>query len=1014
MSLPKFSVDNHVLLNIVLVTLLSLGAISLGRLPREQFAEVPFYWVNVAVPYPGASAADIERAVTVPIEREMQGIDSLKGIQSVTSDGLSVVRVEFDDGITVDKFERLFQDVNTRVSRVALPDGALDATIADFSSNDFLPVIDVVISGTASRQTMEDAARTYRDAILELKGVSGAELRGSWKREILIDADRAKLDGLNLPLSELVRAVQAKNVSVPGGTLDTETREYKLRTAGELTDTADFGRVIIRRGAAGSVVRVDDVADVSLGFNDSAPAVRIDGRDAISIPVTKVPRADATSIVAGVRRIIDDPAMKLPDGLRVDLVNDSTYQIRDSISVLVLNAIEGLFLLTAILLFFIGMRNALMTALGIPVTFAVTFLILESLGETLNSNTLFALVLVLGMVVDHAIVLTENALRLRQGGMSLRDSAIAGTEEVLWPIVSSALTTMAAFLPLMLIPGTIGKFLRVIPVVVTVALAVSTIESIVFIPSHLAHWPHGKKRGRGNDPFDRLRGPFRNLLAVLYRHRALTVLSFFAVATLLFSTLAFVKVDLFATDDYSLYEIDIRMPPGANRAETGRVVAEYEARLLSLVGNGETLHVIATVGDGSAERATITVDLAEQSEGRKRPIQAILEEAREMTRDIAGPESVAFSKAQSGPPVSAPVGFRVRGDDFAALAAAIGGIRERLAAYPQVYNAEDTLEASSPQLRIKINEERAAAYGLSVASIGAFIRGIYDGYDAGSVFVDNRETDITVRYALPEGVSPLEYLMTLKFPTPSQTFVPFSAVCSVETEDALAAIKRVDGKREASISAEIANKRAVPDINRDVETWFREEFEPVHPGTVLVTGGEFSEFADLLVQILRVFLLGLFLIYAILGAQFKSYTQPFLILLSIPMAFAGIMLFLAISGTPFSTTVLYAGVALAGIAVNDTIVLIDFINGDRARGKSVEESVLDAATTRLRPIALTSVTTIAGLLPTAVGLGGYSAVWSPMASTIIFGLLFSTLTAVTVVPAFYGLLFDRKREIAGK
>jgi len=1008
--LPKFSVDNHVLLNILLVTLLSLGAVSLGRLPREQFAEVPFYWVNIVVPYPGASATDIERSVTIPIEREMQGIDSLKRIQSVSSDGVSTVRVEFDDGIAKDKFERLYQEVNTRYSRVTLPDGALDPTIADFSSNDFLPVIEVVLSGSVSRDTLENTAKAFQDAILELNGVSGAELRGSMDRRIVVEADRSKMDSLNLPIAEIVRTIQGKNVSVPGGVLATETRDFTLRTVGELSDAAEFSRVIIRRGANGGIVHVGDVAQVTPGYDDSSATVRMDGQEAIRVQVTKVPRGDAASIVKKIGKIIENPPIAIPEGLTINLVNDSTVQIRDSISVLVLNALEGLLLLTVILFFFIGLRNALMTALGIPVTFAITFLILEGLGETLNSNTLFGLVLVLGMIVDHAIVLTENALRLRQEGMPLREAAIRGTEEVMGPIIASSLTTIAAFLPLMLIPGTIGKFLKVIPLVVTISLAVSTVESIIFIPSHLAHWPGGQRLPREGDFFDRVRGPFRAFLERLYRFRLIAVTGFFAFAILLFSTLAFVKVDLFATEDYSLYNIEVEMPTGANRNETERVLREFESRLIPSIGNGEVVHVIATVADGAPNRGTIVVDVTERSEGRKRSIQTIMDEARNQTRDIPGAETVTFSKAQSGPPVSAPVGFRVRGNDFGALQEAITGIRERLAAYPQVYDVRDTLEKSAPELKIRINEERAASYGLSVATIGSFIRGIYDGYGAGSIFVNNVETDITVRYALPADISPLEYLMTLKIPTPSGASVPFSAVCSVANEEGIGAVKRVDGKREVSLSAEIGNKRAVPAINDDIEAWYRDEFAPSHPGTVLVTGGEFSEFADLLIQILRVFLLGLFLIYAILGAQFKSYTQPFLILLSIPMAFAGVMLFLAVSGTPFSTTVLYAGVALAGIAVNDTIVLIDFINGDRLRGKTVKEAVIDAAVTRLRPITLTSVTTIAGLLPTAVGLGGYSAVWSPMASTIIFGLVFSTVTSVTVVPTFYGLLFDKRQK----
>ncbi len=1006
MSLPKFSVDNHVLLNILLVTLISLGLISLVRLPQEQFSEVPFYWVNIAVPYPGASADDIERSVTRKIEQEMQGLDSLKRISSVTGEGLSVVRVEFDDGINQNKFERLFQDVSTRFSRVSLPDGTLQASISDFSSNDFLPVIQLALTGDVSYETLDGAVPLLRDRILEIPDVSSVDAVGRYDRKIVIDADRDKLETLGVALSDVVRAVQQKNVSVPGGSLETGTREYLLRTVGDLRGVSDFDRVIVRRsGQNGAILHVGELAAVRDVFEADSGEVRFNGKNAILLEVTKVPRGNAIGITGGIEALLTDSSIVLPEGVTVTTLNDSTVQIRDSISVLVTNAVQGLFLLVAILFFFVGLRNALMTALGIPVTFAITFVILELLGETLNSNTLFGLVLVLGMIVDHAIVLTENALRLRQDGLDSRTAAIQGAEEVMWPIVASALTTMAAFMPLMILPGTIGKFLRVIPLVVTVALGVSTIESIIFIPSHLVHWP-GKGRALKDDVFSRIKPAFARIVSVLYDRRGATVGGFFAVALLIFSTLAFVRVDLFSAEDFSLFYIEIEMPNGANRAETSRIVREYENRLLPLVGNGEVTNIVSTIGAASGNAAEILVDLEELKDGRKRSITAVLDDAKKLTQDIPGTENVLFRKAQSGPPTSSPVGFRLRGDDYAALERASAGIQEKLASYPELFNIEDTLESGTPELRIKINEERAAAYGLSVSAVGGFIRGVRDGIPAGSIFVNNEEIDVIVRYDGADASASIASLQELRMPTPSGKLIPFSAVCTIELAEGLASIKRVDGKREVSVSAEARDKKGVPSINQEIERWFRQEFAPENPGVELVTGGEFSEFADLLLQILRVFLLGVFLIYAILGAQFKSYTQPFIILLSIPMAFAGVFLFLAVSGTPFSTTVLYAAVALAGISVNDTIVLIDFINIDRAKGMPVREAVIDAASLRLRPILLTSLTTIAGLLPTAIGIGGYSAVWSPMASTIVFGLVFSTVTAVTVIPAMYGILYD--------
>lgn len=1016
MNLPKFSTENTVLLSIVLVTVLVLGGFSIARMPQEQFSEVPFFWVNVVVPYPGASASDIEQSVTVKIEREMQGLKSLKQIQSVTSDGLSLVRVEFDDGISNDEFDRLFQDVRTRLGKVSLPDGTLQAQADDFSSNDFLPVIEVVVSGSVPYEDLGSQARVLRDRILAIKDVSSVDLIGDRDRRIVIDADRARLEALGIPIAELVRAVQQKNVTVPGGTLETPSREYLLRTVGSLRGLGEFENVIVRRtDAQGSLVRVGDLARVYEDYDGGGETSRFNGQGAVVLRIGKVPRGDSIGVIDRVKAIVAEASGDLPPGVELSLVNDSTVQIRDSIDVLLSNAVQGLILLSLILLVFLGVRNALMTALGIPVTFAITFLVLEALGETINSNTLFGLVLVLGLIVDHAIVITENTYRLRGLGLSKRQAAIEGTGQVAWPIVASSLTTVAAFLPLMILPGTIGKFLRVIPLVVSVALVASTIEAILFIPAHMVEWPGGDLLRTKPDLFSRVRPGFERLVRALYRRRLFVALGFAAVAGGIFATIPFIRQDLFSAEDFTLFYIDIDLPAGSNRDKTEAVVRRFEERIGPLRGNGEVSNVISSVGfrsGGSGGTSAgnvgqLVVDLTEVKEGRTRPIAVIMDEVKALCDDIPGPEKVIYRKAASGPPVSPPVGFRIRGDEYEALIETADGLRARLSGYPELLNIEDTLQTGTPELRVRINEERAAFYGISVASAGAFIRGSYDGFPAGSVFFGNEELDIVVRYAGTGGEDSIARLLELKLPTPDGRLVPFSALAELEDGAALAAIKRVDGKREVGVTAEAYTKDGVRGINADIKAWFASEVRPRHPGLELVVGGEFAELANLLVQILRVFLLGIFLIYAVLGAQFKSFTQPFLILLSVPMAFAGVVLYLVLSGTPFSTTVLYAGVALAGIAVNDSIVLIDFINELRKKGASVADAVAEAASTRLRPVLLTSVTTIGGLLPTALGLGGYSVVWSPMASTIIFGLAFSTVTALTVVPALYGLLFDR-------
>ncbi len=338
-------------------------------------------------------------------------------------------------------------------------------------------------------------------------------------------------------------------------------------------------------------------------------------------------------------------------------------------------------------------------------------------------------------------------------------------------------------------------------------------------------------------------------------------------------------------------------------------------------------------------------------------------------------------------------------------------IRERLDDYPELYNITDTVEGGTPELRIRVDEARAARYGLDIRTVGSYIRSSFDGVTATTIFRENEEIDVLVRFA--EGnIDSAARLRQIKIPSRSGGQVPFGSVATIEQSTGVAGITRIDGTREVTIEAEAYSEDRVRMINGEIESFFNGELSASYPGVRLLVGGEFAEFGRLLVQILRIFLIGVFLIYLILGAQFKSYSQPFLILFSVPFAFTGVILYLVLSGTPFSTTVLYAGVALAGIAVNDSIVLVSFINELREKNYRISDAVLEAAEMRLRPIILTTLTTIGGLLPTAIGIGGRSVVWGPMASTIVFGLVFSTLTALLFIPCLYGLFTDLR--LAGR
>lgn len=1015
MSVGSFSVRNPVLINILMVTLLVLGIFSVVRLPKEQFSEVPFFWANIIVPYPGVSAEDVEETVTVPIENQYRDIDNLKRIQSVTSEGLAAVRIEFDDGISERQFDQLFQEVQSRFSKVNLPEGTLQAEIDDFSAADFLPVIEVILSGTVEYDTLNAQAEQLEERLENVPDVSNIEVVGSRDSQILIQADAQKLEALGIPLDSVINAISQSNTTVPGGMLRTPNREYLLRTVGKLQEAEEFGQLIVRTTRSGSV-QLNDVATVREIYDSAGTRARFNGTQSINFKISKISGGDSLTVTGGVKEVVDQFQQELPTGMGITVFNDSTVQIKNSINTLLNNFLFGFLLLIFILFLFIGFRNALITAIGIPVTFAITFLLLEYMGESLNTNTLFGLVLVLGLIVDHAIVIIENSYRLQQEGLSRIDAAIEGTNQVVWPVVAATATTIAAFLPLMILPGTIGRFLRVIPLTVSVALFASTFEALVFLPVHFADWA-SKSKKKTKRFFEVLRRRYQFLLTKLFQRRKLTVLVMVSVMVFLLGLTGTVQQDLFNAEDFSLFYIDIEMPAGTPQEKTNEIVTEFEERLLPLIGEGEVLAVNSTIGfaesgagnTSKSNIAEIIVDLKERDRGRTRSINAIIQDVEQHSADIPGPEKVRYRKATNGPPTDPPISFRVRGDNNQQLINISRIVQQKLSEYPELYNIRDNLEGGTPELRIRVNQSQAARYGLSTAAVGRYIRSSIDGVTATTIFKDNKEIDVLVQYDAGT-IDSVYQLQQLKIPTPSGNLIPFNSICTIEETSGIASIKRVDGKREVTIEAEAYNEERIRQINTDIEQFFDQELAQANPRTEFIVGGEFAAFNDLLIQILRIFLIGVFLIYIILGTQFRSYGQPFLILFTVPFAFAGIILYLVLSGTPFSTTVMYAGVALAGIAVNDSIVLISFINNLREENYSTFDAVISASTTRLRPILLTSFTTIAGLIPTAIGIGGRSVVWGPMASTIIFGLIFSTITALLFIPCLYGIFDDVKQH----
>jgi len=1010
MSFGKFSVNNSVFLNILMVTVFVLGAVSLIQLPKEAMAEISYNWGIVMVYYPGVSASDIEKSVTAKIENGISDVKKIKKIISLTQEGMAYMMIEFDDGMSDDEFRIRFSDMQKKITKIQLPDGVIDPYVTEVSISEFMPIIQLNMKGDSSlsQEHINAVARTIRDDLLNIRNVSTVQIVGGRDREVEISVNREVAEAVGINVLEIVNAVQNRHISVPAGVLETSSGNYLVRTEGEIVDRKNFGDIIIRQRGS-SNIKVRDVASISNGLAKSKYDMRFNGADVLSFSISKNSQGNSLDVVKAVKEKIKEYEKKNKN-VKFFWSGDSTIQIMDTLSVLGNNAVSGVFLLFFIMFLFLGWRNALVSCIEIPLTMAAVFWVMKLYGESLNGNTMFALVLVFGMLVDHSIVIMESMYRHVQNGKDKISAAIEGTNEVASPVISATLTTTAVLLPLILLPGVLGRFMRPIPILISLALVISTVFALIFIPMHFAEF--GASASKEPRWFVKIREIFRKIISACYAHRikALLATLLFMIIAIIFSA-PFIKTQLFDGEMMSYFTIDVELLRGSSREKTNKIVEQIEKRILPLVGNGEIAGVSVSVGFQETDRqwnsrdniAQIKVLTTERSEGRKRGIPEIMRETEKLCKGIAGAEKIEFHSYAGGPPVEKPILVNIIGDDFNEMVQVSDRIQKKLSTYKDLYNISDDFERISPELIVKINEQAAAQYGLSIAQIGNFLRLGIEGIKIATWFDSNEEVDVVIRFD-DASKSSIEQIQTLRIPTTHGTFVPFSAVAELVQGNGVAQINRIDRKRTIKVSADSYDKTGAVKINNEIVDFFNKEIAKNYPTTKISLEGEYAEYSNMLGGLIPLFCFGMFLLYLILGTQFKSYLQPFLMIFAIPLAGVGVVLYLALSGTPVSIVVLFAIVALAGISVNDAIVLISYINYLRKSGLDTPQAVIEGAVTRLRPIILTTVSTMGGLIPMAAGIGGKSLTWMPMASIIIFGLIFSTIGTLLIIPCVYGVM----------
>lgn len=1018
MTLFQRIVSNTVLVNMLALIIVVMGLVSFQRLPRQALPDIDLNWVYVMVPYPGASPAEIERKVLREVEGAVEDIEDVKTVTSIAYDGLGQVSIRFEF-MPESEFRLRFQDIRRAVDgiRDELPGGVEDIAYLSLDTSSFDPLVHLSLSGDYPEARLNAWSHDLRQQIRDLPGVYDVTSLGFRDRCLYVDADPTLLEAAELPLSALVDAIQAQNFDLPAGTYTIGDTRLSVKTVGALAGSEALEDVIVRPSSTGGHLRIRDLATVRDGFTREIMRSRQDAAPAYAMAVTKKAGTSALEVFDDIRELTLRFEERLPEDVEVRITGDTTVNIRAVLLTLYKNAVFGLILVVLILFLFLNLSNAIFAVVGIVVSFMGTFMALDLLGETLNSNSLFGLVLVLGMIVDDAIVILENIYRHVQRGLAPARAAVQGVSEVAVPVISSSLTTMAGFLPLMLLPGIMGEFLRVVPLTVAVALAVSLFEALFVLPSHVSDLGREhrevEKSPAGSRLLDRIRPAYVRVLERSFDHRYLLgsfalLLPIGAVAVISYKV---ADADLFAGEEEGQFFVQAWGPEGSSLGAMDERVRELETIVLDRVPVEERDGVLATAGlvrtstDWIWDSAVgeVFVSLVPRRE-RERSTAEIIASIRDEILDVPGLASVKIWEKVQGPPTGAAVDFKIKGPYLEDLKVLSDRLCEELSALPGVVDVDSDMKLGEEQIDIRLRPDVAGLVSLDNYGLASFVRTALDGDVATTILEGDEKIDVVVRVK-EDARRELADLLNLRVPSRSGGFVPLGDIADVEVTSGLSAVHRFGGHRAVTVTADLVEGASMS--SGDVVRWVEGRFDEIgFPGYDVDFGGEFKEFQDALSGIGRLGLLGVLLIYLILGAQFRSFMQPFIILYTIPIGLAGAAVSLVISGNPLTITTIYGFVALAGVVVNDSLVLVEFINLARERGLSTRAAILSAGGVRLRPIVLTTVTTVAGLLPMMLGIGGSSPVWAPLATTIVWGLVLATALTLLVIPALYGVLDD--------
>jgi multidrug efflux pump subunit AcrB len=1049
-ALGRWSVEHRVSVNLIMVFLIVAGLYTAMTMKREMFPQFSMDMIHISVPYPGASPEEVEEGICIRIEEQLKSLEDVKTMYSSAIEGNGSVIIELEVGTDINV---KLDEVRTEIDLIdTFPEEAEDPVITEIKNNQ--PAIYVAVYGDVGERVLRDTAEQIRDDLVETDVISLASLVGVREFEISVEISEESLRAYNLSFDQVAAAVRTGSLELPGGKIKTPGGEFLVRAKGKKYVGEEYAQIPLLTRPDGTTIRLGDVAQVKDGFEDTDVKPRFNGQPAALVLVERTDSQDTIAISQQVLSYLEARRGSLPQGVKLGHWYNMADLVQDRIDLLLKNGIQGIILVFVVLALFLDLGLAFWVASGIPITFMGAFLVLEYLGASVNMLSLFGFIMTLGILVDDAIIVGENVYTHYSGGKPPKEAVLAAMDQVGGPVVMAVTTTIVAFAPLLFIEGIMGKFISVMPKVVICILALSLFEAFLILPAHLAgtltpgrsfrpRWygwlffwfawiqkdlsdGHAWLRLRVEKALNRgIHSLYLPVLRYCVENRYFTVALGVGclIASLGLIAGGHVPYTFFSKNDSNWMICETIYPLGTPFETTEKTIQQIEKGAFALndyfrdrVRGGQDLVVNTFSMVGVIPRrdwkpgvygshcGEVWIEVQPSAMRPEIPAPEITARWRDLTGDILGTEQFTFTIIAGGPGGS-PIEIRLKGDDLEMLAAAVKDIKAEIATYPGTFDITDDFRPGKMEKQMVI-KPGAEALGVTMADIATQIRQAYYGDEVLQIQRGKNDIKVMVRYSEPERRTEAS-IDELRIRTRDHREIPLNQVAGITTARGYSTIQRVDRRRVITVTSdldeEMANARK---IVQDLKGGYLAELARKYPGVSYDLEGQAQRSQESMESLVKGFAMAAMVIFLLLASQFRSYIQPVIIMCAIPFGLVGAIAGHFIMGLDITMISIFGIVALSGIVVNDSLILIDFINARVRSGEAVFDAVTQAGRNRFRPVLLTSVTTVAGLAPLMTETSFQARFLIPMAVSISFGLAAATVLTLVFVPALYVVVKD--------